>query len=118
LGYDPFGRRIEKISPTSGTTIYAYDGDNVVEQLNASGSPTARFTQGPGIDEPLEVQIGRGNYYYSADGLGSVVALTKSNRAARVYSSLAIVAPQPPASAGASANDRTNGVRASTARTI
>jgi RHS repeat-associated protein len=79
LGYDPFGRRIEKISPTSGTTIYAYDGDNVVEQLNASGSPTARFTQGPGIDEPLEVQIGRGNYYYSADGLGSVVALTKSN---------------------------------------
>lgn len=30
--YDPFGRRVEKVSP-SGTTIYAYDGDNVVEKL-------------------------------------------------------------------------------------
>jgi RHS repeat-associated protein len=79
--YDPFGRRIEKIAP-SGTTIYAYDGDNIVEQLNTSGGATARFTQGLGIDEPLEVKIGSGSYYYSADGLGSVVALTKSNGSA------------------------------------
>ena len=43
---------------------------------------SALLTQGLGIDEPLEVQIGRGSYYYSADGLGSVVALTKSNGAA------------------------------------
>jgi RHS repeat-associated protein len=42
-----------------------------------------RDTQGLGIiDEPLEVKIGSGSYYYSADGLGSVVALTKSNRSA------------------------------------
>ena len=38
--------------------------------------------QGLGIDEPLEVQVGHGSYYYSADGLGSVVALTKSNGSA------------------------------------
>jgi RHS repeat-associated protein len=56
--------------------------DNIVEQLNASGSPTARYTQGLGIDEPLEVKVGNGSYYYSADGLGSVVALTKSNGSA------------------------------------
>ncbi len=31
--YDPFGRRIEKIAPTTGTTIYAYDGANVTEEL-------------------------------------------------------------------------------------
>jgi RHS repeat-associated protein len=55
-------------------------------------SATARYTQGLGIDalrprardfggrdEPLEVQIGRGTYYYHADALGSVVAVTKSN---------------------------------------
>jgi RHS repeat-associated protein len=80
--YDPFGRRVEKISPTSGTTIYAYDGDNIVEELDGSGSATARYTQGLGIDEPMEVQVGHGSYYYSADGLGSVVALTKSNGSA------------------------------------
>jgi RHS repeat-associated protein len=80
--YDPIGRRIEKISPIAGTTIYAYDGDNIVEELDGSGSATARYTQGLGIDEPMEVQVGHGSYYYSADGLGSVVALTKSNGSA------------------------------------
>jgi hypothetical protein len=92
--------------------------DNLFEQMSTRGAATARFTQGLGIDEPLEVQIGRGSYYYSADGLGSVVALTKSNGARGAYSSRAIVAPQPPASGGASPKDATNGVRASTARTI
>jgi RHS repeat-associated protein len=77
--YDPFGRRIEKISPSSGTTIYAYDGDNIVEQMDGTGTATARYTQGLGIDEPLEVQIGRGSYYYHADALGSITELTKSN---------------------------------------
>jgi hypothetical protein len=28
--YDPFGRRIEKVSPNA-TSIFAYDGDNLVE---------------------------------------------------------------------------------------
>ena len=57
-------------------------GDNIVEELDSGGSPSARYTQGLGIDEPLEVQVGHGSYYYSADGLGSVVALTKSNGSA------------------------------------
>ena len=47
--YDPFGRRIYK-SSSAGTTIYAgacpernrRDGDNMVEQLNSSGTATAR----------------------------------------------------------------------------
>jgi RHS repeat-associated protein len=75
--YDPFGRRIQKVS-SSGTIIYAYDGDNVIEQLNASGAASARYTQGLGIDEPLEVHEGTASYYYRADGLGSVTELTKS----------------------------------------
>ena len=29
--YDPFGRRIYK-SSTSGTSVYAYDGDNLIEE--------------------------------------------------------------------------------------
>jgi len=31
--YDPFGRRIEKISPTM-TSIFAYDAVNLVETVN------------------------------------------------------------------------------------
>jgi hypothetical protein len=34
--YDPFGRRIYN-SSSSGTSIYAYDADNVIEEANASG---------------------------------------------------------------------------------
>jgi RHS repeat-associated protein len=47
--------------------------------MDGSGTATARYTQGLGIDEPLEVQIGRGSYYYHADALGSITELTKSN---------------------------------------
>ena len=67
--YDPFGRRIEQISP-SGTTIYAYDGDNVVEELDGGGAAAERYAQGLGIDEPLAMYRGGASYYYNADGLG------------------------------------------------
>jgi hypothetical protein len=43
--YDPFGRRIYK-SSSSGTSIYAYDGDNLVEETNASGEVVARWKLG------------------------------------------------------------------------
>jgi len=36
FSYDPFGRRIKK-SSSAGTSIYAYDGENVVEETNSSG---------------------------------------------------------------------------------
>ena len=76
--YDPFGRRIEKVSP-SGTTIYAYDGDNVVEELDGGGMAVARYAQGLGIDEPLAMYRGGASYYYNADGLGSITSLTNSS---------------------------------------
>src|SRR5712671_4007934 len=34
--YDPFGRRIYK-SSDSGTSIFAYDADNMIEEVNAIG---------------------------------------------------------------------------------
>ena len=74
--YDPFGRRIEKIAPTSGTTVYAYDGDNVTEQLGSGGNLLAHYTQGAGIDEPLAITGTGGTYFSHADGLGSLTALT------------------------------------------
>jgi RHS repeat-associated protein len=76
--YDPFGRRIEKIAPTSGTTIYAYDGANVTEELGGGGNLLAHFTQGAGIDEPLAEAGTGGTYLYQADGLGSITSMTDS----------------------------------------
>ena len=68
--YDPFGRRIEKISPTT-TSIFAYDNDNLIETVNASGGVVARYTQGENIDEPLAMERGSTTSFYEADGLGS-----------------------------------------------
>jgi len=34
--YDPFGRRIYK-SSSLGTTIFVYDGSNVIEEIGADG---------------------------------------------------------------------------------
>jgi len=50
--YDPFGRRIYKYS-SSGTSIYAYDDDNPIEETNSSGSAVARYSQTQNTEEPL-----------------------------------------------------------------
>jgi hypothetical protein len=54
--YDPFGRRIEKIT-SSTTSIYAYDGDNLIEETSSSGTAVARYSQTRKIDEPLAVLL-------------------------------------------------------------
>jgi RHS repeat-associated protein len=78
--YDPFGRRIRIVSP-SGTDVYAYDGDNIVDQMDATGTWQSRFTHGLGVDEPLEIRQQSVPLYYHADGLGSIAAVTNAARA-------------------------------------
>jgi RHS repeat-associated protein len=75
--YDPFGRRIEKISPTA-TSVFAYDDDSLVETVNSSGGVVARYTQMQNIDEPLVALRSSGTEYYEADWLGSITSLTNS----------------------------------------
>lgn len=75
--YDPFGRRIYK-SSSSGTSIFAYDGDNFIEETNSSGSVVARYSQGLNIDESLAMLRSAATSYYHADGLGSVTSLSSS----------------------------------------
>ena len=75
--YDPFGRRIYK-SSSSGTSIYAYDGDNLVEETNGSGAAVARYTQTNNIDEPLAMLRGGTTTFYEADGLYSVTSLSNT----------------------------------------
>jgi len=80
---------VEHVSTTQNgqnvvkTYIYIYDREDVIiERLSTTiggGTPTVttkKYVHGPGVDEPLAVAKGANVYYYHADGLGSVVALT------------------------------------------
>ena len=75
--YDPFGRRIYK-SSSSATSVYAYDGDNLIEETNSSGSVVARYAQTENIDEPLAMLRSSATSYYQADGLGSITSLSNA----------------------------------------
>jgi RHS repeat-associated protein len=75
--YDPFGRRIYK-SSSSGTSVFAYDGDNLIEETNAAGAVVARYEQTQNIDEPLAMLRSAATSYYHADGLGSVTSLSSA----------------------------------------
>jgi len=77
LRYDPLGRRIEKASST--TTRYLYDQEDISEELEGTNALKARYTHGPGIDEPLAKRnvIGQSSYY-EVDALGSISGTTNA----------------------------------------
>jgi len=81
--YDPFGRRIKSSMTVGSTTtsIFAYDGDNLIEETNSTGSVVARYVQGLNIDEPLAMLRSSATSYYEADGLGSITSLSNSSGA-------------------------------------
>src|SRR6202011_834969 len=61
---------------SSGTSIYAYDGDNLVEETNSAGTAVARYSDALNIDEPLAMLRSSTTSYFHADGLGSVTSLS------------------------------------------
>ena len=75
--YDGFGRRIEKIG-NGVTRRYVYDGEDILLEYDGTNTLVARYTHGPGIDEPIAVTKGSSTYFYHQDGLGSVTDLTDS----------------------------------------
>jgi RHS repeat-associated protein len=78
--YDPLGRRIEK-TIDSNVQRYIYDNEDIIAVLDGGNRPLRTFTHGPGIDEPLIMTGADGkNYYYHADALGSITALTDDNK--------------------------------------
>jgi len=77
LKYDPFGRRIYK-SSSAGTSIYAHDLGNLIEETNSSGGVVARYTQADNLDEPMAMLRSGATSYYHADGLGTITSLSNS----------------------------------------
>jgi RHS repeat-associated protein len=80
FNYDPLGRRIEK-SSSAATSVFAYDGDNLIEEANSSGTVVARYARTQNIDEPIAMLRSSATSYYEADGLGSITSLTSSSGA-------------------------------------
>lgn len=82
--YDAFGLRILK--DVDGTvTRYVYDDDFILLEYDDQTALKARYTHGPGVDDPLLVERDTNldglfgameRFYYHTDGLGSVLALT------------------------------------------
>jgi RHS repeat-associated protein len=64
--YDGLGRR------------YIYDGEDILLEYDGSNVLQARYTHGPGIDEPIAVTKGSSTFFYHQDGLGTVTDLTDS----------------------------------------
>jgi RHS repeat-associated protein len=76
--YDGLGRRIEK-NMDGVITRYVYDNEDILLELDGDNNILARYTYGPGIDEPLIMERDGESYFYHADGLGSIVSLTDGN---------------------------------------
>ncbi len=75
--YDPFGRRIEK-NVNGVITRYVYDREDILFELDSNNNIITEYLHGPGIDEPIAMLRNNQTYYYHADGLGSIVAITNS----------------------------------------
>lgn len=89
--YDPFGRRIEKKLTTiiDGTTkiatwTYVYDNSNIALEIYTDENNSTEktwYTHGAWTDEHLAMERNGQHYYFHADGLGSVAAITDQSKA-------------------------------------
>ena len=80
--YDALGRRIGKtfeIFKFKRSTYYLYDEQNIVAEY-VNGKLGNQYLPGDDTDEHLAVIEGAANYFYIADGLGSVSRITDSNK--------------------------------------
>ncbi len=76
--YDGLGRRVEKevIAGVTTVTKYVYDNEDILLEVSGANQVIARYTHGPGIDEPLIMEKNSQSFFYHADGLGSITELT------------------------------------------
>jgi RHS repeat-associated protein len=83
LSYDPV-RRLNQISSSAGTTRFAYDGDQLAAEYNASNQLLRRYVHGATADEPLVWYEGSGTAtrrWLHADERGSIIAISDASGA-------------------------------------
>lgn len=77
LAYDGWGRRVRKASVTSSSQ-FIHDRDDLLVEVDGSGTRVAEYTMYPGIDQPHHVRRGGpagANYYFAKEIPGNVVGL-------------------------------------------
>lgn len=76
--YDALGRRIQKVVNTGSTetTRYFLIGWQEIEEQDESGATQATYIFGNYIDEALTMRRGGTDYFYHADDMHNVVAVT------------------------------------------
>ncbi len=77
-GYAPTGERIWSKTPNGATRHFVYDGPNLLAEFDERMQPMALYVHAPGIDRPLAMIRGGETYFYHADRLGSILALSDS----------------------------------------
>ena len=92
--YDALGRRVQKVvtndGTLNGTTSYAYDRQQDIEERGTSGLLTQQYVYGSWINQPLVLDrnlngdatatgVGDQRLFYDANALGSVYALTDAS---------------------------------------
>jgi RHS repeat-associated protein len=77
--FDGLGRRVEKEindGATTKVTRYIMDNEDILLELDGNNQIVARYTHGPGVDEPLVMEKAGQSFFYHADGLGSITEIT------------------------------------------
>jgi RHS repeat-associated protein len=77
-GYDPMGRRVRR-TVDGASTYYVMADEDMIAEFEGD-TMTVKYIHGPGTDEPWALVNRKGTYYYHADGLGSIVAITDGSR--------------------------------------
>lgn len=81
-GYDPIGR----LKWSSNVNWFAYDGADLIAELDPAGATTRRYVHGPGVDNPIAWYEGSAingttRRFLMSDERGSVVSVTDSSNA-------------------------------------
>jgi RHS repeat-associated protein len=78
--YDALGRRVRE-NVDGLVRLDWYSAEDMVLETDATGAEVARYTHGPGIDNPLTMRRNGLSYHYHEDPLGSIVLLTDATKA-------------------------------------
>lgn len=77
--FNALGHRVAVILDNE-PTYFVYDlRGQVLEERDVNNEVVARFTYGPGMDEPLTMERGGSTYFYHGDAQNSITELTDSS---------------------------------------
>ena len=76
--YDALNRRSKKAAANE-VVQYHYFGKQILEERNALGQMQRQFVYGTGLDQVLQMKTAANDYYYHANSIGSIAAVSDKN---------------------------------------